>query len=237
MWWLRNNMDNKIDIDEIKEGLGALGRWLTDGGAAKKEKSVEAKPVPIDNGRPKYSPVMNAWQYNKDKLQPNNMTRPERFVKIFDRLNEMKPEAERILSFGCSYGNECEALAKRFSNAEIVGLDIDHWVIAEARRRNKLDNVCYTDEIKCTGTYDIITCLMVLFCLEVPVPKDRWEKALRTIDRHLNEDGVVVIYTSQYDPAEILTNDKYEALNVFTRIHNRDGKEYFNGYYRKRFKL
>jgi SAM-dependent methyltransferase len=185
--------------------------------------------------KPKLKPSFQRSWYasNPDYLQASHMTKPERFPLIFDSAKKLQPDAKRILSFGCSTGEECQALAKRFPDSEIVGLDIDHYTIQRARRSNKSDKIFFTDEIGCTGKYDLVTALMVFFCMEEPIPKDRFVSCLKKIDRHLNDGGVLMIYTADYDPKEVL-GDNYEDLNVWMREHNKNKKQYWNGYYRKK---
>ncbi len=183
-----------------------------------------------------YSYFKQFYAGSGDKLQHSNMSRKERFPILFDRAKELQPGANRILSFGCSVGYEVEALSKRFPDAEIVGVDIDHHAIQTARRTIKGQNIWFVDELGPCGQFQLITCFQVLFCLEIELPKNRWLKAMEKIDRHTAPGGLVMIYTSDFDPAEVLTADKYEPVNVWLRKHNKkpNGKDYFNGYYRRK---
>ena len=209
-------VDEKVVVK--KQTLGGIIRDAIDG--VKKAYHYEYDPY--------------KWA-DKGYCQLNHQTRKNRFPKIYDAAKNLRPDAKRVLSFGCSTGEEVEALAERFPDAELVGMDIDIYSIKTARRNNKRTNVFFHDSLGATGKYDVITCLQVLFSLEKPLPKDRWESAIREIDAHLNDNGVVLIYTSEFDPAEILTADKYEPLNVWMREHNKKkGSQYFNGYYRKK---
>jgi len=89
----------------------------------------------------------------------------------------------------------------------------------------------------------LITAFQVFFCLEEPIPKERANKVLAKLDAVLNPGGILMVYTSDNPLEEILTPEKYEPINVFFREHNKDPrpagskKQYWNGYYRKRFKL
>lgn len=170
-----------------------------------------------------------------DYLQLSHMTRQERFPKIFDRTVELAPDARRVLSFGCSTGEEAQALARRFPGAEVVGVDIDRYSVETARRNNEFkDRVFYHDELGGTGKFDLCTCLMVLFMMETPIPKDRMEATLRQIDRHLNPGAVLVLYTTEYPFEETSVYAGYETIRSWPREHNRNGKTYYNGYFRKK---
>jgi hypothetical protein len=201
-------------------------------GPEKDDKDKEAgkyKYVP-----PPRTPYARSWYaQNPWNCQPSHMTKEERFPQIFDNAKKLQPTTKRLLSFGCSTGEECQALAKRFPNAEIIGYDIDSYTVQSARKKNKNEKIFFHDELGGTGMYDLVTALMVFFCMEEPIPKDRFVSCLKKIDSHLNPGGVLMIYTSDYDPKEIL-GDGYEDLNIWTREHNVNKKTYFNGYYRKK---
>ncbi len=174
-----------------------------------------------------------SYYYDKGYMQPNHMTRKERFPIIFDRAKELQPQAKRVLSFGCSTGEEAQALALRFPDSEIVGVDIDYLSVQKARKDNKSASISFHDELSGLGKFDLVTALMVFFCMEQPIPKDTFKDTLAKLNKHINPGGVLMIYTSDYDPKEVLGDD-YNDIKVFMREHNKNKKQYFNGYYRKR---
>lgn len=181
----------------------------------------------------------NNWYYQNPHydgyLQLSHQTAKDRFPKIFDTARQIRPDAKRILSFGCSTGEECFSLAEHFPAAEIVGVDIDYPSVQQARKANKSDRVFFHTELGATGTYDIATCLMVLFSLENPVPRERWNEAVRRVDSRLNPGGLWVIYTSDYDiREETEVFEKYTPVREWKRTHQRNSKQYFCGYYLKK---
>lgn len=168
------------------------------------------------------------------QLQQSHMTAKNRFPKIFESAKQMQPSARRVLSFGCSTGEEAQTLAEYFPDAEIVGVDIDYNSVVAARKNNAhKDRVFYHTDLGATGKYDVVTCLMVLFSLEKPVPHDKWLEAIRTIDKHTNIGGVVMLYTSDHPFKSADVADNYEAIREWVRVHDKNKKEYFCGYYRK----
>ena len=52
-------------------------------------------------------------------------TSEDRYPVLFDLASKLAPDAERILSFGCSTGEELQAIRRRFPDAEIVGAEIN----------------------------------------------------------------------------------------------------------------
>jgi len=175
-------------------------------------------------------------RFDDGYLQPSGSTKEERYPKIYDSAKQLKPKAKRVLSFGCSTGEEIFALAKRFPNAEqFVGVDIDHNRIETARRSNKQKNIYFHDTLGGLGKFDVVTALNVFFCLEKPTPKDQWKKTLEEVANYVAPGGVLMIFKSDHDPAEAL-ND-FKAENTWNHTHNRNNKEYFCGYYRKKRKF
>jgi len=168
------------------------------------------------------------------QLQLSNMTCPNRFPRILESAKKLKPDAKRILSFGCSIGEECFSLADKFPEAEIVGIDISHYSIQRARSNNKYGSrVNFHDYIGATGKYDLVTCLMVLFSLDRPLEFERWDIVLNEIHQHINLDGLLMIFTSEYDFLRAEIANDYEVIRSWTRIHPKNEKEYFCGYYKK----
>lgn len=183
-----------------------------------------------------YNRSYDYWNKDPGKLQPSGSTKEERYPKIYDSAAKLKPSAKRILSFGCSTGEELFSLAKRFPKAkQLVGVDIDHWRVQTARRTNKQNNIYFHDTLGGLGTFDIVTALNVFFCLEKPIEKEQWTKTLKEVSEHVTVGGYLMIFKSDYDPAEVLAKD-FKPENTWIHVHNRNNKEYFCGYYRRKLK-
>lgn len=191
-----------------------------------------------DDASPTFSPTYVApyYGYGQDEnwFQLSHMTKLNRFPKIFDSAKKLQPNPQRILSFGCSTGQECETLAEIYPEAEIVGVDIDFQSIRYARRNNKNDRIFYHTDLGATGKYDLALCLMVFFRLEQSIPFEQMANQLKKIDKYLNKEALLMIYTSDHDPALVEEIGKYEPVNTWKHTHNKNQKEYFDGYYRKK---
>jgi len=172
---------------------------------------------------------------NSPYLQFSHQTAQDRFPKVFESMRRIKGNAERILSFGCSTGEECQSISTYFPDAkEIVGVDIDWSSINAARNKNQNPKIFFHTDLGATGQYDLVFCMMVLFCIDYPVVFEKFEKTIKAITDHVNKDGVVVFYSCQFDPMTVqAVKDNYETIRSWTRVHNRDKKLYHCGYYRK----
>lgn len=179
--------------------------------------------------------MSHAWG-SDHYLQLSNMTRSDRFPKVFETAKSLCRKPKRIMSFGCSTGEECQSLAKYFPDAEIVGVDINASNLYTARRNNKNPNIHFTDEINVTGKFDVVFAMMVLFCMDRPIPWERFEQTLVAIDRRLKRGGLLVAYTTEFalTTSEMIGN-RYRPVREWERTHNKNNKIYYNGYYRKKW--
>jgi len=104
-------------------------------------------------------------------FQPHNDTSPDRYPEIFTILqsNIADRSTVRILSFGCSVGDEVFSLRTRFPKATIVGIDISKGNISECQRRRREfddDHMHFirsgTADDQPKGHYDAVLCMAVL---------------------------------------------------------------------------
>ena len=104
-------------------------------------------------------------------FQPYNDTCADRYPEIFARLqHEIEDQpSSRLLSFGCSLGDEVFSLRTYFPEATIVGIDISKGNISECRRRQREhgDRSMYfaragTVDEQPKGYYDAALCMAVL---------------------------------------------------------------------------
>ena len=100
-------------------------------------------------------------------FQPYNHTLPDRYPWLFSfAASQLADHADlRLLSFGCSHGEEVTSLRRYFPRAFIKGLDIDPRNI-EICRRHALANaefaVAGSAEAEAAASYDSVLCLAVL---------------------------------------------------------------------------
>lgn len=114
------------------------------------------------------------WFYRarpNDLFQPSNATLPDRYPEVFAFVQrELGAESSvKILSFGCSTGEEVFSLRNYFPRATIKGFDINPGNIAVCRRRLKsVGDPGITFDTggtlagEATASYDAIFCLAVL---------------------------------------------------------------------------
>lgn len=143
--------------------------------------------------------------------QTTALTFDDRYPALFDLAARELPRARRILSFGCSTGEELLALRRRFSKAEIVGAEINGRSRRAAERKVAGDvriTVVAPDAIG--GEFDAIFALAVLqrepamveetglADLSGHYPFARFDAAVAELVGRLRPDGLLCIFHSHY---------------------------------------
>ena len=104
-------------------------------------------------------------------FQPYGTTFVDRYPRIFTFVKDQLANATspRLLSFGCSTGEEVFTLRRYFSNAEIVGIDINPRSIAHCRKQLLKQNdprirfeLSNSPDTEPQAYYDAIFCMAVL---------------------------------------------------------------------------
>jgi SAM-dependent methyltransferase len=103
-------------------------------------------------------------------FQPHNDTGPERYPEVFEFLRARvgNNDGVRLLSFGCSVGDEVFTLRRYFPMAEITGMDISAGNIRSCRRRQRRQGddrmrfvLAGTANAEASDFYDAILCMAV----------------------------------------------------------------------------
>ncbi len=139
--------------------------------------------------------------------------------KYFDNRNS---SIIKILSFGCSIGDECATLAKYFPYMNIYGTDINDHVLELCQKRflnNDLMHFMPFEKLPRTG-FDMITCMSV-FCKWPDTktsndiyPFDKFEQSLIALDRLLNVDGLLIIYNANYKFEDTKIYRNYRPIHI-----------------------
>lgn len=171
--------------------------------------------------------------------QISTFTNYNRYPDIFKEISNITPSTNKILSFGCSTGEECETLQELyFPNVNIVGLDINKKIINNNNiKKNKYKNIEYYSDIKdISGNFDLIVANSVMCIWPEQYNNiykfETFEKTLKVIDSLLNKNGYLCIYNSKYLFCETeLFNNKYEKVKTLyndtgfvTKYHKNNNK-------------
>jgi SAM-dependent methyltransferase len=151
------------------------------------------------------------------EFQPYYHTLPDRYPWLFGfaatRIGS-RPDL-RILSFGCSRGEEVFSLRKYFPSAAIKGIDINPRNIARCLARVRAENpanvtfeVAATADGEPTASYDAIFCLAVLVNGDLTTSGaqrcdpllhfERFERMVGDFARCLKSGGLLVLHTTNF---------------------------------------
>ncbi len=139
----------------------------------------------------------------------------------------------RVLSFGCSTGEECYSLSSYFSDADIFGCDINPSVLSIAKHRQQIGNITFFNSspemLRKHGPFDVVFCMSSL-CLYPEAnrpegeagkfPFSAFEDLVSGIDSALAPGGLLVIYNSNYSLRMSGLAANYDAVQVDTVVEN-----------------
>jgi 2-polyprenyl-3-methyl-5-hydroxy-6-metoxy-1,4-benzoquinol methylase len=165
-------------------------------------------------------------------LQPAGTTSEDRHPALFAELRRLLAEQTepRLLSFGCSTGEEAFTLAHYLPRARIDGVDLNARAIATAQARAAragTERITFAQ----AGTpdaadicYDAILCLSVLrhgdldllrpeSCAAI-LPFTQVDSLLQRLDAVLKPGGLLAIWGSNFRFAEMAIAPRYTPLEV-----------------------
>lgn len=117
-----------------------------------------------------------------------------------DRIIELiaqqsQPQPQRILEVGCGTGRNLAALARRFPEAQITGLDLSNVMLDRAKRatarsgnRVELVRACYDRPLHESPQYDV-----VLFSYALSMFNPGWDTAMESAARDLKPGGLLSV--------------------------------------------
>jgi hypothetical protein len=154
---------------------------------------------------------------NDLQVQISNTTKADRYPKVFRTVVEVTTAsgmtAPRILSYGCSTGEEASTLAtKYFPQSEVFGVDVSADALAEAKA-NYGDNprirfeMSTEETLSKAGLFDVIFAMSVL-CrwpqsrkvdnVASMFPFEVFEKQAVLLDGLVKPGGILIIYNANY---------------------------------------
>jgi len=172
----------------------------------------------------------------KNIFQEASTTEYNRHPDLFKFLEqEYKNNKIKILSFGCSSGEECVSIKSYLPNAKILGIDINKKNIEKAKKNNNHKDISYEycephDLIK-LDQFDVILAISVL-CkhpeaeyvnnLKKIYPFNRYENMIKKLDSLIKKDGLLIIRGSNYIFRDTETSNNYRVIkNSFGRTPNK----------------
>ncbi len=174
--------------------------------------------------------------------QSTGLTWADRYPAIFSVCRDyFAGRADlRILSYGCATGEEVLSLRRYFPTAFIVGVEINAYSLAVARRRVVDERVLLLDSdparIGEAGPFDAIFCMAVLQRTPMRVaeqgvqdlsriyPFEKFDAKISELDAWLKKGGLLVVHHAQYSLADAAAGRKYQPLESAKLIRDTGPK-------------
>jgi SAM-dependent methyltransferase len=162
---------------------------------------------------------------------------PEAFAAAAHFARTMRPvgdtRALRVLSFGCSTGEECFSLRAYFPDAAIYGCDTNDSVLAIATARQKLGGITFfhssSKTLRDHGPFDIVFCMSSL-CLFPEANRQSGENGtfsfsayddlLSEINGNLRPGGLLIIYNGSYPFSLSHAASEYDVVQADILVEN-----------------
>jgi 2-polyprenyl-3-methyl-5-hydroxy-6-metoxy-1,4-benzoquinol methylase len=169
--------------------------------------------------------------YSKNVHQTTPLTYMNRYPKIFSTCRDFYHSKQdiKILSYGCSTGEEVMTLRHYFPNATIVGAEINKLSLEICNKLPIDDKISfiYSDpkEIEKHGPFDAIFCMAVLQrkphyiaekgikSLKKIYPFEKFEQQILELDKLLNPNGLLIVHYTQYSLNDTSIAPKYKAYS------------------------
>jgi 2-polyprenyl-3-methyl-5-hydroxy-6-metoxy-1,4-benzoquinol methylase len=165
------------------------------------------------------------------RFQHASHTLPDRYPWLFRFVAAElgDPRGLRILSFGCSRGDEVFSLRQYFPMAALRGIDIDPSNIAHCRSRARRAGMLHvsfeaaaTTEAEPTASYDAIFCLAVL-CLGALTTQGAqrsdpllhfadFERMVTDFARCLKPGGLLLLHTTNFRFSDTTVAQQFDTV-------------------------
>jgi hypothetical protein len=154
--------------------------------------------------------------------QAPNRTAFNRHPIIFTAAAAALPDARRVLSFGCSSGEECVTLADYFPKSEIIGADLNMLILLKARkhRSDRIRFVYASDRtLSNFGGFDAVFCMSVLRTsarrrLAGLYPFEVFQERALFLESLVRPGGLLVFHNTTYRFGDTAYKYNYERIPV-----------------------
>jgi len=175
---------------------------------------------------------MVRWFRPRAVHQTTTRTWLDRYPEIFRACRDYLGHQQelRILSFGCSTGEEVVTLRNYFPTDWITGAEINPRSLAICRSLPVDDRTSFIystrEAVRARGPYDAIFCMAVLqrtphaiesaglTSLKDIYPFERFEQQVSELDAILKPGGLLVIHHTQYRLGDSSLGARYSPLDV-----------------------
>lgn len=169
------------------------------------------------------------WKNNSYHHQISTYTESNRYPVIFKECSQylQNIDSPRIISFGCSTGEEVRTLGLYMPAANIYGIDINQWCIKQCIKQSTSTLHYFynrvSKEFESIENVDAIFCMAVFQKTDDRLPHKKHDKKLFTftafedeivlLDKKLKKGGLLIIDFSDFNFKDTYVANKYVPLN------------------------
>lgn len=187
--------------------------------------------------RPYRSFYLTKWKFGANYYQRSFFTLTNRYPELFRQCqlyfeNAVTP---KILSFGCSTGEEVFTIGEYLPNALVFGVDINTWCIKQCKKKYKnprfIFNHSLAKEFDKSGDFDAIFCLAVFQRTEnrIDISEkaqgltfEQFENQIAILDEKLKPDGLFIIDHADFSFFDTNCAKNYKPLNFESNAMRRN---------------
>jgi cyclopropane fatty-acyl-phospholipid synthase-like methyltransferase len=172
------------------------------------------------------SEFLTRLNYKGSHFQKSTYTAKNRSPLVFNECTKYLRSIPhpKLLSFGCSTGDEAFTLAEYMPNATITGIDINKWCINQCIRKNRSEKLHFyhrlSDEFNLDSDFDAIFCIAVFQRDENRAfdqiingfTFQQFEKEITLLDTKLKPGGLFIIHHSNFNFADTKIAKHYTPL-------------------------
>ncbi len=225
-----------------ERALGGV-RWRV----RRAKEKIRASPHPVAQflTDPQYRWKLWARTFNPpDVHQVAARTRLDRYPEIFAACRDHFGEnaSVKLLSFGCSTGEEVITLRRYLPAATIVGSEINARSLAACRQLTVDDRITFVRSdaanISAHAPYDAIFCMAVLqrdpqlvvreniTSLRKTYPFEKFDRQVAELDRWVKPGGILILHHTHYLLADSSVGARYTLLP--SAAHLKEGYAKFD---------
>lgn len=181
--------------------------------------------------------LYNKFFHSTELHQTSTTTLMNRYPDVFLACQEyfILDRPIKILSYGCSTGEELLTLRKYFPKSEIVGVDINPYCIKESMKKTYAE--LNTKVMKSSqknmmkhGPFDLVLCMAVLQRTPEAIADkkindissiysfEKFEAQLKRMDLYVKEKGLLVVHFTPYLFKHTSISKKYKDYGEVTQI-------------------
>ena len=184
------------------------------------------------------SEYISKIKYKRYLLQQSTTTLPNRYPLLFNQCKILLEDIinPKILSYGCSTGEEVFTIGEYMPLATVVGVDVNDWCIRKCLKKNTNQKYSFyrrvSSEYEKLAEFDAIFCMAVFQSTEnrkIDSEKimtgftfDKFQNEVTQLDGKLKKNGLLFIDNCDFNFSDTIISAHYTPLKFKENIYLRN---------------